>query len=332
MRVRRRRQPLWRRLPIGAIAILLLVGTGGLFLLTFVALHRSSDELPKVHATLPSVSADIPAISKVVPPVPSVAAGPTTLNPVATTGTGLLADLQLVAASTKARVAVVVVDLRGSQPQRTDLNGSVSFTAASTYKFPVLMANAERIAAGTMKPTDRICFRENEAEDGWFADYQAGECFTRQTIAARAGTYSDNTSGHMLVDNLGGAKALNSYARSRGATQSAFFKPNQTTAADLAALWVSEAQGQAGGQRAQEWLYPMLTKTAFEDGIPGDLPDSVRVVHKIGVIGSTVIDAGIVVGPKGRYVVAIATDGLGGTPGWALVAKLSRVVWDYQAR
>jgi beta-lactamase class A len=183
-----------------------------------------------------------------------------------------------------------------------------------------------------MKPSDRICFRASEAEDGWFADYQPGECFTRQTIAARAGTYSDNTSGHMLVDNLGGAKALNSYARSRGAAQSAFFKPNQTTASDLAALWVSEAQGQAGGQRAQDWLYPLLTKTAFEDGIPADLPDSVRVVHKIGAVGSTVIDAGLVIGPKGRYVVAIATDGLGGTPGWGLVAKLSRVIWEYQAR
>ena len=332
MRVRRRRQPVWRRLPLGAIALLLLFGMGAVLLLTFVSLHRPSEDLPKVRATLPSISADIPAISKVVPPVPSVAPGATTVNPVATTGTGLLVDLQLVAASTRARVGIVVVDLRGTQPQRTELNASLTFTAASTYKFPVLMANAERIAAGTMKSTDRICFHESEAEDGWFADYQAGSCFTRQTVAARAGTYSDNTSGHMLVDNLGGAKALNSYARSRGATQSAFFKPNQTTAADLAALWVSEAQGQAGGQRAQDWLYPLLTKTAFEDGIPADLPDSVRVVHKIGVIGSTVIDAGLVIGPRGRYVVAIATDGLGGSPGWALVAKLSRVVWEYEAK
>jgi beta-lactamase class A len=305
---------------------------GSVLLLTFVSLHRPSEDLPKIRATLPSISADIPAISKVVPPVPSVAPVPTTLNPMASTGSGLLADLQQVAASTRARVGVVVVDLRGSQPQRTEFNASLTFTAASTYKFPALMANAERIAAGTMKPSDRICFRASEAEDGWFADYQPGECFTRQTIAARAGTYSDNTSGHMLVDNLGGAKALNSYARSRGATQSAFFKPNQTTASDLAALWVSEAQGQAGGQRAQDWLYPLLTKTAFEDGIPADLPDSVRVVHKIGAVGSTVIDAGLVIGPKGRYVVAIATDGLGGTPGWGLVAKLSRVIWEYQAR
>jgi beta-lactamase class A len=332
MRVRRRRQPLWKRLPLGAIALLLLIGAGTVVLLTFASLHRQSEDLPRVRATLPSISADIPAISKVVPPVPSVSAAPTTLNPVGTAGTGLLADLQLVAASTRARVGVVVIDLRRPQLQRTEFNGSLSFTAASTYKLPVLMANAERIAAGTMRPTDRICFNESEAEDGWFADYQAGECFTRQTVAARAGTYSDNTSGHMLVDNLGGKGALDSYARSRGATQSAFFKPNQTTASDLAALWVSEAQGQAGGPRAQEWLYPLLTKTAFEDGIPADLPDSVRVVHKIGVVGSTVIDAGLVIGSRGRYVVAIATDGLGGTPGWALVARLSRIIWEHEIR
>jgi beta-lactamase class A len=177
-----------------------------------------------------------------------------------------------------------------------------------------------------------MCFHPSQAESGWFEDYDPGECFTVQTIAVRAATYSDNTAGHMLVDDLGGAEALNSYARSRGAAQSSFYDPNQTTAADLAALWTTEAQGRAGGRRAQQWLYPLLTKTAFEDGIPAGVPASARVVHKIGAIGPTLIDAGLVIGPKGQYVVAIAIEGLPGDAGWALIARFSKVVWQYVAR
>src|ERR1700730_9983754 len=309
MRVRRRRRPLWGRLPLGPLSLLLLALLGVLSLLTFAIQHRPQAAMPSVGAVLPSVSADLPAISNV-----------------------LLNDLRLVAASTRAQVAVVVIDLRGSQTVRTELNGKRTFTAASMYKFPLLMANAERIAAGTMKSSDRLCFSPAQAEEGWFADYDPGECFTRQTLSARAGTYSDNTAGRMLIDNLGGSRALNAYARSRGATQSSFYFPNKTTASDLAALWTSEAQGQAGGQRAQQWLYPLLTKTAFEDGIPGGLPQSTRVVHKIGVIDTTVIDAGLVMGPRGRYVVAIATDGIAGDAGWALVARLSKVVWQHLSK
>jgi beta-lactamase class A len=325
MRVRRRRRPLWRRIQLASPPPLPLVGLVVIALLTLGALHRQSADLRSVSASLQSVSSNLPSITRVAPPVPAVAPSPGIAG-------RLLDDLRLVAASTKAKVGIVVVDLRGSQPQRIELNGDLSFVAASTYKFPALMANAERIAAGTMKPNDRVCFRPSQAEDGWYDDYDPGECFTRQTIAARAATYSDNTAGHMLVDDLGGAGALNSYARSRGAAQSKFFYPNQTTASDLAALWVTEAQGRAGGQRAQQWLYPLLTKTAFETGIPAGVPASTRVVHKIGQIRTTIIDAGLVIGPKAHYALAIALDGVPGDAGWALVARFSKVVWQYVTR
>jgi beta-lactamase class A len=243
----------------------------------------------------------------------------------------MLAELQATIASTRARVGVTVVDLSYSRPRRTELNANATFVAASTYKFVALMANAERIAAGSFKPGDRLCFRPGEAEDGWFHDYRSGQCYSRQTLAARAGQYSDNTAGHMLVDSIGGGRALNSYAKSRGAVRSAFYYPNQTTAADLASLWTAEAQGQAGGQAAQQWLYPLLTQTAFERGVPAGVPSSARVVHKVGWIDSTVNDAALVTGPNARYVVVITTDGLGGDPGWALVSRLSAVIWKNTA-
>jgi beta-lactamase class A len=282
----------------------------------------ASELTPSDPTPLPISTAITEAASATsAPAVPAVPPGP---------DTRLLSELQAVVAGTRARVGVAVVDLRGPQPKRTELNAGATFEAASTYKFVALMANAERIAAGSMRPSDRLCFRPSEAEDGWFKDYAAGRCFSRQTLAIRAAQYSDNTAGHMLVDSLGGGRALNAYARSRGAARSAFYYPNRTTAGDLATLWTSEAQGQAGGQGAQQWLYPLLTRTAFEQGVPAGVPGSARVVHKVGWIDSTVNDAALVTAPGARYVLVVTTDALGGDPGWALVARISAVVWKYE--
>jgi beta-lactamase class A len=239
----------------------------------------------------------------------------------------LMARLTPVIADSGARVGVAVVDLGPVPVNRVALNATQRFDAASTYKLPLLMANAEAIARGVFRPSDRLCFDDSEQEDGWFDDYSTGECFTRETLAMRAGKYSDNTAGRMLIDNLGGVGKLNSYAQSRGATNSSFFYPNDTTAADLARLLVDEWLGGAGGRTAQAWLYPLLTNTAFEQGIPAGVPGSVSVIHKIGSIDSTVNDAGIVMAPKHAYVIAVTTDGLGGDAGWALVAKVSALVW-----
>jgi beta-lactamase class A len=263
------------------------------------------------------------ASATAIPAVPTAPPGP---------DMRLLSQLQAVVAGTRARVGVAVVDLRGLEPRRTELNAGATFTAASTYKFVALMASAERIAAGSMRASDRLCYRSSQAEEGWFKDYAPGRCFSRQTLATRAGQYSDNTAGHMLVDSLGGGAALNAYARSHGAARSSFYYPNRTTAGDLASLWTSEARGYAGGQAAQQWLYPLLTRTAFEKGIPAGVPGSVRAVHKVGWIDSTVNDAALVTAPGVSYVLVVTTDGLGADPAWALVARISAVVWRSQSR
>ena len=243
----------------------------------------------------------------------------------------MLNDLRKAISGSGARVGLVVVDLSYASPRRTALNADDSFVAGSTYKFVALMATAERIAAGSLKSTDRLCFRQSEYEEGWFTDYRPGQCYTRQTLAVRAGQYSDNTAGHMLVDGLGGSRVLNQYAQAHGATNSAFFYPNRTTAGDLAALWTAEATGRAGGAPAQQWLYPLLTRTAFESGVPAGVPRSAQVVHKVGWLDDTVNDAALVTAPNTRYVLVIMSDGLGGDPAWALLARLSAIVWAHTA-
>jgi beta-lactamase class A len=240
--------------------------------------------------------------------------------------------LQAVVASSGASVGVTVVELGGTEPAVWSVNGGEVFTAASTYKLAALMLEAQNIAAGRTDPNGVVCYQADDYESGWFDDYADGSCFTRNELARRAGMYSDNTAGRMLVRDVGGAGALTGWAASVGATSSAFLDGNTTTSADLAALWTAEAQGKLGGAAAQSWLCPLMTRTRTESGIPAGVGGGVTVVHKTGAIDQVDNDAALVTsGPAGPYLLVVMTDGLGGAEGWQLIASISATVWQFEA-
>jgi beta-lactamase class A len=227
---------------------------------------------------------------------------------------------------------VTVTELGGPGPQTWSYQGDQQLVAASTYKLPLLMEEAQNVVAGRWHGTDSLCYQEGDWEDGWYTDYQEGTCLSRAQLEHRVGHDSDNTAAHILIRYGGGSDALNQYAKAHGAQGSSFFVPNNTTTNDLARLWADEAGGRAGGRAAQQYLYPMLTHTSFEAGIPAGLPRGTTVVHKIGDLGGTINDAALVQqGPKGAYVLAICTQGQGGDGGWKLVADVSRAVWGYES-
>jgi beta-lactamase class A len=243
----------------------------------------------------------------------------------------LATAVQQVIASSGALVAVSLVELGGTQPVTWSANADEVFTAASTYKLAALMLEAENIAAGTTDANGGVCFQADDYEDGWFDDYFDGACFTRNELALRARIYSDNTAGHMLVRDVGGADVLNAWAASLGATNPVFFAGNTTTAADLAALWLAEVHGTIGGADAQAWLYPLLTSTRTESGVPAGVGGGM-VVHKTGTIDLVVNDAALVTsGPDGPYVLVVMTDGLGGAAAWQLIASISTGAWQFEA-
>jgi beta-lactamase class A len=243
----------------------------------------------------------------------------------------LKADLAAIAGQSGAQVAVSLVELSGRNRQTLALNGSQAFYAASEYKLPLLMAEAQLVVSGQASPSDRLCYQPGDDEAGWFTDYAPGACFTRAELVTRTGRYSDNTAARILVRYLGGPAALNAYARAAGMTSSALWDPNTTTANDLAALWVSEALGRLGGSPAQNWLYPILTHTAEEAGIAAGMPASATVVHKTGDMYGTENDAAYVASGSVRYVLVVSVTGPDEATGWTVVQRLSARVWQYEA-
>ena len=244
----------------------------------------------------------------------------------------LTSTIEPLVAASGGVAGVALIELGGSSPLVWSYDGSEIFTAASTYKLVALMLEAENIASGATDPYGLVCYQDTDYEDGWFDDYADGNCYTRTDLAQRAGLYSDNTAGHMLVRDVGGADVLNAWAASVGAKNSVFFTDNITTAQDLSALWAAEAKGSLGGAAAEEWLYPMLVGTATEAGVPAGVDGRSSVVHKTGQIDQVVNDAALVTsGPNGPYVLVVMTDGLGGDAAWQLIASVSADVWSFEA-
>jgi beta-lactamase class A len=242
----------------------------------------------------------------------------------------LRSDLTAMAGQSGAQVGISLQELSGRGRQTLSLNGGQGFYAASEYKLPLLMAEAQQVAAGQVSPADSLCFDPTDAEDGWFQDYEPGSCFSRADLVSRTGIYSDNTAARILVRYLGGPDALNGYARTAGMANSALWDPNTTTADDLTAIWVNEALGQLGGPAAQGWLYPNLTHTAAEAGIPAGIHAGARVVHKTGDMYGTENDAADVSNGSMHYVLAVCVSGLDEVSGWNLIQRISARIWQYE--
>jgi len=281
--------------------------------------------------SLPSaaVSRQQPAIALALPS--ATPAPPVTTVSAASDFDQLRGDLQTIAAQSGARVGISLQELSGPRRNNLSLGGGASFTAASAYKLPLLMAEAQQIASGKASGADVLCFVAGDAEDGWFDDYDLGSCFTRDELSLRAGRYSDNTAARILVRYLGGADALNAYAKSIGMTASVLWVPNTTTPDDLTAAWVNAALGRLGGAAARQWLFPLLTHTVSEHGIPTGVPASATVVHKVGTLDGTENDSGYIVSGRTSYVLSIAVDGVDETLGWSLIARISARIWQYES-
>ena len=290
---------------------------------------RASAPTPKAGASLSPAAAMSVAADTAGPPTPAATPTPAPAHP---TFDALARKVDAIIADSGGPVGVSLVELGGVAPSTWSDAGSTQIDAASTYKLPALIDEAQLVAQGARNPAGQVCFTDGDWEDGWFDDYSSGLCYARSELAQRAGIYSDNTAGHMLVRDLGGSKALNAYAASLGALHSTFFDSNLTTADDLARLMTVEATGGAGGASAQAWLYPQLTRTHFEGGIPAGVPAGALVIHKTGELAPVVNDAAIISGgPSGPYVLAVMTDGPDGNLAWPIIAQISAAVWSYEA-
>ena len=210
-------------------------------------------------------------------------------------------------------------------------NEKEMFHAASTMKTPVMIEIFRQAGLGNIRLSDTMIIRsdfQSIVDGSWYTlsagDDSDNEVYDQmgkpQTIAylvERMITRSSNVATNMLMSRVKGEQ-ITGYMRTlgaptimvrRGVEDNKAYKMglnNITAAIDLLSIFEQLALGKAVNREADEAMIRILEKQFYNDIIPVQLPENVRVAHKTGWITGVNHDSGIVSLPNGnRYVLIL---------------------------
>jgi beta-lactamase class A len=266
----------------------------------------------------------------------------------------LHARIQQLIAASGGDVAVVLSDgnaiLLAIDPEK-------EFHAASTMKVPVMIelfrqADAGRLSLDDALPVknefhsivDGSVYQLSVGDDSDAEVYRAvGKTMTLRQLCEAMITVSSNFAANLLIERLG-AKNIQRTVDELGAggmhvlrgveDQKAFDKGmnNTTTAAALTALLARITEGTAASKDSCREMTNILARQHFNDAIPAGLPPGTPVAHKTGNITGIHHDAAIVGGPH-PYVLVVLVRGITDEKkSAALIASISREVWNERNR
>jgi beta-lactamase class A len=220
---------------------------------------------------------------------------------------------QLAAKNTKLLPGVFFVEL--DTGAYLDLNGDLTFSAASMIKFPILVAFLQAVDAKKIQLDEKLTLKK-ELIGGGSGEMQyrtPGTKFTALETATKMITISDNTATNLLIERLGGAAALNQLFQSWGLTVTLIRNPlpdlsgtNTTSPKDLASLMALVQQGDLLSMKSRDRLLDIMRRTKTVTLLPRGLGAGATIAHKTGDIGSLVGDVGLVDMPNGKRYVAVA--------------------------
>jgi beta-lactamase class A len=252
-------------------------------------------------------------------------------------------------------VAVVYARLDGAAA--TALSPDTAFHAASTMKVPVMIELFRQAEAGQLTLDEQLpvknefhsivdgsVYQMDVSDDSDSEVYKAvGRTMSLRALCEAMITVSSNFAANLLIERVG-AKNVQATVDKLGGSgvrvlrgvedQKAFDKGlnNVTTARGLATLLRRLATGTAVSAKADAAMIEILKRQTFNDAIPAGVPAGVAVAHKTGTITRIHHDAGIVYGPH-PYVLVVLVRGIEDQKASAaLIAAISREVWQDASR
>lgn len=266
----------------------------------------------------------IPRLRRPAPPYGQKGAGPD-WQP-------LRQSIQSYIGSQRGKFAVYIYDFESGS--ELGIDSETPMYAASSIKVPIVLYLYTLAARGEVSLEEMVSYRPDSdyATGSGVIQYTAapGNRYSLRTLGNLAITISDNAATKMLIRRLG-LDNIRSFMASLGGT--VLFPDNRyvSTARDLglyvrATRQFAEANPGLGGT----FIYD-LSHTITNEGIPQDLPDGVKVAHKVGAAGTVATDAGIVFLDRRPYVLSVLTEDVGDTevPGFNAIGRISRIVYDY---
>ena len=264
-------------------------------------------------------------------------------------------QLRRIIASSGADVAVAYRTLEGKSELLLDAD--TPFHAASTMKVPVMIELFRQARAGTLSLDEPLPVRNqfksivdgspyalSEGDDSDSEVYAAvGKTMTLRKLCELMITVSSNFAANLLIERLG-VDNIRRTVTSLGADgmqvlrgvedQKAFDKGlnNTTTARGLMVLLDSLAHGRAVDRDADKEMIEMLERQKFNDAIPAGVPAGTAIAHKTGNITRIHHDAAVVFAPR-PYILVLLVRGIEDQKkSAALMADLSRAIYDANAR
>lgn len=220
-----------------------------------------------------------------------------------------------------------------------NVGGDEVFSAASTIKFPILVAFFKAVDEGRVMLHERLTMRPDliAPEAGTLQYQKPNSQYPALEVADLMITISDNTATNMIIDRLGGAAALNQQFQEWGLENTVINHllpdmkgTNTTSPRDLATLMLKIAQGEIVSPRSRDRLLDMMRRTVTNTLLPAGLGKGATIAHKTGDIGIVVGDAGMVDMPNGqRYVAAMMVKRPYNDPrGSELIRQVSRMTYQ----
>ncbi len=221
-----------------------------------------------------------------------------------------------------------------------DFNGEKAFPAASTIKFPILIALFQEIDAGRIKLNETLVMR-GDLMTGGSGDMQykrRGTRFSLLQTATKMITISDNTATNMIIDRLGGKAKLNPRFRSWGLQNTVirnllgdFKGTNTTSPKDLVRLSALVANNQLLKDSSRNTVLGIMRRVENKSLLVSGLGRGATIAHKTGTLGVILADGGIIQMPSGkRYLAGIMVRRpFGDSRAKDFISQVSRVVYGY---
>ncbi|MER3494901.1 MAG: serine hydrolase [Mastigocladus sp. ERB_26_2] len=221
-----------------------------------------------------------------------------------------------------------------------DLNGEKIFPAASTIKFPILVALFEEVDAGRIKLNETLVMRRDlmTGGSGTLQYKRPGTKLSVLETATKMITISDNTATNMIIDRLGGKAKLNQRFQSWGLQNTVirnllgdFKGTNTTSAKDLVRLSALLANNQLLSDTSRSKALDIMRRVENRSLLPAGLGKGAVIAHKTGTLGIILGDAGIIQTSTGkRYLAGIMVRRpFGDKRAKSFINQVSRLVYSY---
>jgi len=204
-------------------------------------------------------------------------------------------------------------------------------TAASINKVPIMVTFLSKEEKGEIGLSDIYVWNSQDYEGGTgIIQYDKERSqYTLGELINFMGKYSDNMATNVVIRKVG-KETVQDFCDNQGLAKTSIEK-NTTSAEDMGKLFSRIYNRQIfESEASRQLLLDALTRTDFEDRIARDLPDNVRVAHKIGTQIQAIGDCGLVMGEK-SYSICILSDRVSEEEALEILPYISKKVWEYES-